>query len=82
MPYHDIGAAGSHGALNLYKRQGLSCCTRLRMMRAVRFASQLNFRLFPETFEAIVRNRERIGIVSRERIAVELNKIVLSPVRP
>ena len=47
------------------------------MMRAVRFASQLNFRLFPETFEAIVRNRERIGIVSRERIAVELNKIVL-----
>ena len=36
--------------------------------------------LFPETFEAIVRNRERIGIVSRERIAVELNKIVLSPV--
>ena len=52
----------------------------LRMMRAVRFASQLNFRLFPETFEAIVRNRERIGIVSRERIAVELNKIVLSPV--
>ena len=52
----------------------------LRMMRAVRFASQLKFRLFPETFEAIVRNRERIGIVSRERIAVELNKIVLSPV--
>lgn len=52
----------------------------LRMMRAVRFASQLNFRLFPETFEAIRRNRERIRIVSRERIITELNKIVLSPV--
>ena len=52
----------------------------LRMMRAVRFASQLNFQLFPETFEAIRRNRERIRIVSRERIITELNKIVLSPV--
>lgn len=52
----------------------------LRMMRAVRFAAQLGFALCPETFEAIVRNRGRIGIVSRERIIVELNKIVLSPV--
>ncbi|MDE5731162.1 MAG: CCA tRNA nucleotidyltransferase [Alistipes sp.] len=52
----------------------------LRMMRAVRFAAQLGFSLYPETFEAIARNRERIRIVSRERIIVELNKIVLSPV--
>ncbi len=52
----------------------------LRMMRAVRFASQLGFDIEPETFEAIARNRERIKIVSRERIATELNKIVLSPV--
>lgn len=52
----------------------------LRMMRAVRFASQLGFDIEPETFEAIRRNRERIRIVSRERIASELNKIVLSPV--
>lgn len=52
----------------------------LRMMRAVRFASQLGFTIEEETFEAIRRNRERIRIVSRERIATELNKIVLSPV--
>lgn len=52
----------------------------LRMMRAVRFASQLGFSIEEETFEAIRRNRERIRIVSRERIITELNKIVLSPV--
>ena len=52
----------------------------LRMMRAVRFASQLGFSIEEETFEAIRRNRERICIVSRERIITELNKIVLSPV--
>lgn len=52
----------------------------LRMMRAVRFAAQLGFEIEEETFEAIRRNAERIRIVSRERIATELNKIVLSPV--
>ena len=52
----------------------------LRMMRAVRFASQLGFTIEAETFDAIRRNAPRIGIVSRERIAAELNKIVLSPV--
>ncbi len=52
----------------------------LRMMRALRFASQLGFDIYDETFEAIRRNRERISIVSRERIIVELNKIVASPV--
>lgn len=52
----------------------------LRMMRAVRFAAQLGFDMAPETFEAIERNRERIRIVSRERIIAEMNKIVLSPV--
>lgn len=52
----------------------------LRMMRAVRFAAQLGFTIEDETFEAIRRNASRIKIVSRERIAGELNKIVLSPV--
>ena len=51
----------------------------LRMMRAVRFASQLGFRIADETLEAIGRNAKRIEIVSAERIAAELNKIMLSP---
>ena len=51
----------------------------LRMMRAVRFASQLGFRIADDTFEAIVRNAPRIKIVSAERVVAELNKILLSP---
>lgn len=52
----------------------------LRMMRCVRFATQLNFYIEDETFESLCRNRERIGIISRERIADELNKILLAPI--
>lgn len=48
----------------------------LRMMRAVRFATQLNFDIFPDTFSAIERNRERISIISRERVMDELMKIM------
>ena len=50
----------------------------LRMMRAVRFASQLGFRIADDTFEAIGRNAKRIEIVSAERITSELNKIMAS----
>ncbi|MBQ8367243.1 MAG: HD domain-containing protein [Alistipes sp.] len=52
----------------------------LRMMRAVRFASQLGFDIDDDTFEGITRQAERIKIITRERIAVELNKIMASPV--
>lgn len=51
----------------------------LRMMRAIRFSSQLGFDIESESFDAISRNKERIKIISKERIADELNKIVLSP---
>ena len=50
----------------------------LRMMRAVRFASQLGFRIADDTFEAIGRNAKRIEIVSAERITSELNNIMAS----
>ena len=50
----------------------------LRMMRAIRFASQLGFELEKRSFEAISSQRERIRIISQERITDELNKIVLS----
>jgi poly(A) polymerase len=52
----------------------------LRMMRAVRFASQLGFDIDDETFDGICRQAERIKIITKERINVELNKIIASPV--
>lgn len=50
----------------------------LRMMRCIRFATQLNFDIYEETFEALIRNVERIKIISGERISEELNKIMLT----
>lgn len=51
----------------------------LRMMRAIRFSTQLNFEIEAGTLQAIAKNRERLKIVSHERIADELNKIMLAP---
>ena len=51
----------------------------LRMMRCIRFATQLNFQIEDETFEALQHMADRIKIVSGERIEVELNKIIMSP---
>ena len=50
----------------------------LRMMRCVRFATQLNFQIEPETYDALSRNADRLKIISGERIADEMNKIMLS----
>lgn len=50
----------------------------LRMMRAIRFATQLTFDIEPDTFQGITDNRERIDMISQERITSELNKIILS----
>jgi putative nucleotidyltransferase with HDIG domain len=51
----------------------------LRMMRCIRFATQLNFQIEEETFDALGRMADRIKIVSGERIEVELNKIMMAP---
>lgn len=52
----------------------------LRMMRAIRFATQLNFEIEATTYKALHSEKERIDIISQERITDELNKIILSPV--
>ncbi len=52
----------------------------LRMMRAVRFATQLNFDIEPDTFDGLIKTAERIDIISKERVIDELNKIILAPV--
>lgn len=50
----------------------------LRMMRGIRFATQLGYKIHYDTYDAIARNKERIKIVSKERITDELNKIILA----
>lgn len=50
----------------------------LRIMRAIRFASQLNFDIAPDTFQVLSEHKERLEIISKERISDELNKVILS----
>jgi poly(A) polymerase len=50
----------------------------LRILRAIRFATQLKFDIEPETFDAISKNKERISIISMERVSTELNKIIMT----
>ncbi len=50
----------------------------LRMLRAIRFASQLNFIIAPEALEAIAAHKDRISIISNERIVEEINKMMAS----
>jgi poly(A) polymerase len=50
----------------------------LRMMRAIRFATQLNFDIAPDTFDGIIQNAERLSIISGERIIDELNKMIMA----
>ncbi|MES2140822.1 MAG: HD domain-containing protein [Bacteroidota bacterium] len=52
----------------------------LRMMRAIRFATQLNYTIEPKSLESIAKNKDRIKIISKERITDELNKIILAPI--
>jgi poly(A) polymerase len=52
----------------------------LRMMRAIRFATQLNYTIELRSLESITKNKERIKIISKERISDELNKIILAPI--
>lgn len=51
----------------------------LRMMRAIRFATQLNYSIEPASLQSIAKNKERIKIISKERISDELNKIIKAP---
>ncbi len=51
----------------------------LRMMRAIRFATQLNYVIEAESLKSIAKNKERIKIISKERISDELNKIIMAP---
>ena len=51
----------------------------LRMMRAIRFSTQLDFTIDPITLQSISKNKQRISIISKERISTELEKIILSP---
>lgn len=52
----------------------------LRMMRAIRFAAQLDFQIEAKSFESIIKNKERIEIISKERIAEELNKMIMADI--
>ncbi len=78
-PFNGINDLNKHNIITPLNPEETFFEDPLRMLRAVRFATQLNFKIEDKTFNAIVENAERLKIISKERIRDEFQKILLSP---